>query len=87
MEGERSRREFEDAMWFVENKCTINEIFESGWYWGGIVGELMIMIKIHDWKIIGNDIGESGAKMISEGLKSNNILTRLDLSSDEKRRK
>ncbi len=31
-----------------------------------------------------NNIGDLGAKMISEGLKSNSTLTVLDLSGDEK---
>ena len=29
--------------------------------------------------MLGNNIGDEGAKMISEGLKSNNTLTRLNL--------
>ena len=33
---------------------------------------------------IGNKIGDSGARMISEALKTNTTLTQLDLSSDEK---
>ena len=37
-------------------------------------------------KWIDNKIGDSGAKMISEGLKSNSTLTELNLVSDEKRR-
>ena len=39
------------------------------------------MIKM---KQIGNNIGAEGAKMISEGLKSNSTLTTLNLSGDEK---
>ena len=35
-------------------------------------------------KIIDNNIGVSGAKIFSEGLKTNSTLTELDLSSDEK---
>ena len=35
-------------------------------------------------KQIGNNIGDEGAAMISEGLKSNSTLTTLDLWSDEK---
>ena len=31
-----------------------------------------------------NDIGDSGANTIGEGLKSNNTLTRLGLNGDEK---
>ena len=41
----------------------------------------MIMIKM---KQIGNNIGAEGARMISEGLKSNSTLTELDLRCDEK---
>ena len=41
----------------------------------------MIMIIM---KEIGNDIGDSGARMISEGLKNNSTLTKLDLRCDEK---
>ena len=42
----------------------------------------MIMIK---WKIwTDNNIGESGARMISESLKTNTTLTKLSLSGDEK---
>ena len=37
-------------------------------------------------KEIGNDIGDSGARMISEGLKINSTLTKLDLICGEKRR-
>ena len=37
------------------------------------------------WKIwTGNNIGESGARMISESLKTNTTLTKLNLSCDEK---
>ena len=42
---------------------------------------MMIMMKE---TIIGNNIGDDGARMISEGLKSNSTLTELNLSSDEK---
>ena len=35
-------------------------------------------------EIIGNKIGDEGARMISEGLKSNSTLTYLNLYSDEK---
>ena len=38
-------------------------------------------------KLIDNNIGDSGAKMISEVLKSNSILTILDLFGDGKRTK
>ena len=38
-------------------------------------------------KYIVNNIGAEGAKMISEGLKSNSTLTELDLSCDEKEEK
>ena len=41
----------------------------------------MIMIIM---KQIGNKIGDEGAKMISEGLKSNSTLTSLWLNGDEK---
>ena len=34
---------------------------------------------------IDNNIGESGAKMISEALKSNTSLTELDLGNEEKK--
>ena len=40
------------------------------------------MIKMKIWT--GNNIGESGAKMISESLKTNTSLTTLYLSGDEK---
>ena len=36
---------------------------------------------------IDNNIGDSGAKMISKVLKSNSTLTYLDLSCDEKQNK
>ena len=32
----------------------------------------------------GNNIGDEGARMISEGLKCNSTLTKLNLRSDEK---
>ena len=35
-------------------------------------------------KLIGNKIGDSGALMISEGLKSNSTLTTLYLDGDDK---
>ncbi len=35
-------------------------------------------------KKIDNNIGESGARMISEVLKSNSTLTKLNLGGDEK---
>ena len=35
----------------------------------------------------GNGIGDSGARMISESLKTNTTLTTLSLSGDEKRSK
>ena len=35
----------------------------------------------------GNRIGDEGAKMISEGLKSNSALTTLVMSCDEKKKK
>ena len=38
-------------------------------------------------KSIDNKIGDSGTKMISEVLKRNSTLTRLDLSSDLKKEK
>ena len=38
-------------------------------------------------KLIGNEIGDPGVKMIGEGLKSNSTLTTLDLSGDEKEQK
>ena len=38
-------------------------------------------------KLIGNNIGIEGAKMISEVLKSNSTLTSLNLSGDEKKNK
>ena len=34
--------------------------------------------------IIENNLGDDGARMISEGLKSNSTLTELNLSSDDK---
>ena len=40
------------------------------------------MIKWRIWT--GNSVGDSGAKMISESLKTNTTLTTLDLGSDEK---
>ena len=40
------------------------------------------MIKWKEWTV--NDIGDSGARMISESLKTNTTLTKLDLSCDEK---
>ena len=42
----------------------------------------MIILKWKIWTV--NNIGESGAEMISESLKINTTLTKLDLSSDEK---
>ena len=41
----------------------------------------MIIIKWRIWT--GNNIGESGARMISESLKINTTLTLLDLGCDE----
>ena len=43
----------------------------------------MIMIEWIIWT--GNDIGESGARMISESLKTNTTLTKLDLKGDERK--
>ena len=43
-----------------------------------------MVIKIIRKKEIGNKIGDSGAMMIGEGLRSNSTLTELVLSSDEK---
>ena len=45
--------------------------------------QMMIMMKE---TIIGNNIGDDGARMISEGLKSNNTLTTLNLGCDEEER-
>jgi len=42
----------------------------------------MIIIKWKVWTV--NDIGESGARMISESLKTNTTLTKLELLGDEK---
>ena len=42
----------------------------------------MMMIKWTIWT--GNNIGDSGARMISESLKSNTTLRMLDLGGDEK---
>ena len=35
----------------------------------------------------GNEIGDEGAKMISEGMKSNSTLTSLDLGGEEEKQK
>ena len=37
---------------------------------------------INKWKRKGNEIGDEGARMISEGLKSNSTLTELDLRGE-----
>ena len=47
------------------------------------VGWQIMMKKV---TIIGNNIGDDGARMISEGLKSNSTLTTLNLSCDEEER-
>ncbi len=44
----------------------------------------MKTIKMKKW--IGNHIGTEGAKSLSESLKINTSLTKLDLQSDEKKR-
>ena len=42
------------------------------------------MIKWKEWTV--NDIGDSGARMISESLKTNTTLTKLSLSGDWKKK-
>ena len=39
------------------------------------------------WELPANNIGASGAKAISESLKTNTTLTELDLNCDDKREK
>ena len=45
---------------------------------------IKMMIKWRIWT--DNNIGESGARMISESLKTNTTLTYLDLTGDEKKK-
>ena len=42
------------------------------------------VVSFWNWMWIVNKIGDEGARMISEGLKNNSTLTKLNLSCDEK---
>ena len=41
-------------------------------------------MKWYNWIWTGNNIGDEGARMLSEGLESNSTLTTLSLGGDEK---
>ena len=64
-----------------------NEVNEAEREWEENDGKRRIEMKWYKNKVwTGNNIGEEGVRMVSEGLKSNSTLTKLNLEGDEERR-